>query len=499
MDFLKHQSVLVLGLGESGTACARFAHRCGAVLRVADTREHAPGWAAVQALAAQSHTQGAVDIRIGPLEPSVLDGVTQVLVSPGLSPQRSDVAELLALAREQNIHLCSELDWFRAALESLKTTQNYAPCLLSVTGTNGKTTVTELTTHLCVEAGVSAVACGNISPSALDALSTALDAQPEQALPAVWVVELSSFQLHYTHSWQPHAAAFLNVTQDHLDWHASMAEYVADKARIFGAQTLRVLNRDDAALVPLCNAQTHTFGLNAPRSIGDVGVVHDGGMVWLAAAVNADPDRKLKKTESADVSVNRLMPAQALRLRGSHNHSNALAALLLARAAGVGMANMLHGLRSFEVAANRCEWLCVINDVEYINDSKGTNVGATVAALNGLGESRQRLILLAGGAGKGQDFSPLHAAVNLQCKAVVCFGQDGPSIAQALASAGVPVHQVSTLPEATALAATLASTGDAVLMSPACASFDQFDHYGHRAQVFRAAVAQLASDQGVML
>jgi UDP-N-acetylmuramoylalanine--D-glutamate ligase len=293
-------------------------------------------------------------------------------------------------------------------------------------------------------------------------------------------------------------AAFLNVTQDHLDWHVDMAEYVADKARIFGRHTLRVLNRDDAALLPLCTPDTHTFGLNPPHKIGDLGVVQDGGMVWLAAAVNADPDRKLKKTESADVAVNRLMPAQALRLRGSHNHSNALAALLLARAAGVGMANMLHGLRSFEVAANRCELLCVINDVEYINDSKGTNVGATVAALNGLGENRQRLILLAGGAGKGQDFAPLQAAVKLQCKAVVCFGQDGANIATAIASAGVPIHRVNTLLEATALAASLASTGEAVLMSPACASFDQFDNYAHRAQVFRNAVAQLVFDQGVM-
>ena len=502
MEFLKNRSVLVLGLGESGLACARFAVRCGAQLRVADTREDAPGLAAIQALAAQSSLLGTVDIRVGALHPDLLNGITHIVVSPGLSPQRADVAALLAAAHLQNVAVCSELDWFSAALQALKATQHYAPCVLGVTGTNGKTTVTELTAHLCTEAGIQAVACGNISPAALDALMAALDAhaaQPSQPLPAVWVVELSSFQLHYTQHWQPHAATFLNLSQDHLDWHADRAQYAQDKAKVFGtagASTLRIVNRDDAAVMALANAQSHSFGLDAPTRIGDLGVVQAGGLAWLAAAVHADPDRKLKKGESPEVMVQRLMPAQALRLRGSHNHANALAALMLARAAGVSMAHMLHGLRSFEVAANRCELLHIIHDVEYINDSKGTNVGATVAALNGLGEGRQRLVLLAGGVGKGQDFSPLATAVQAQCKAVVCFGQDGGLIAAALAQSGVPVHPVATLAQATQLAATLASTGDAVLMSPACSSFDQFQNYAHRAQVFRDAVADLMQNAG---
>ncbi len=501
MEFLKNRNVLVLGLGESGTASARFAVRCGAALRVADTRSDAPGLAAVQALASQTSLLGTVDVRIGALNPELLNGVTQIIVSPGLSPLRGDVANLLTAARLQNIAICSELDWFSAALTELKTTQDYAPYVLAITGTNGKTTVTELTTHLCMEAGLPAVACGNISPAALDALMNALDTQDAQALPAVWVVELSSFQLHYTQHWQPTAAAFLNLSQDHLDWHADMAEYVADKGRVFGtksAHTLRILNRDDPAVMAFATPSAQSFGASTPSRMGDCGLMQDGGLTWLAAATNADPDRKLKKFEVADVAVNRLMPAQALRLRGSHNHANALAALMLARAAGVGMANVLHGLRSFEVAANRCELLTVIADVEYINDSKGTNVGATVAALNGLGEGRQRLVLLAGGVGKGQDFSPLAAAVQAQCKAVVCFGQDGAAIATALAHSNVAVHLVTTLQQATTLGATLATTGDAVLMSPACASFDQFDNYNHRAQVFRNAVADLALDAGVM-
>jgi UDP-N-acetylmuramoylalanine--D-glutamate ligase len=486
MDFLTNVSVLVLGLGESGLACAQFAHRHGAQVRVADTRLNAPNVAAVQAL-------DGVNVVLGPFNEAMLQGVTQLVVSPGLSPHQADVATLLAAAQQRGIKVCSEIDWFMACLAFLKTKQGYDPKVIAVTGTNGKTTVTELATHLCNEAGVPAIACGNISPAALTALMASME---QSQLPQVWVLELSSFQLHYTQSFEPHAAALLNVSQDHLDWHVSMDEYVADKGRIFGENTLRILNRDDSALRLFDNDNMHTFGLTAPLRAGDVGCNDDSGLNWMVQACVTELERKRRKIDPIEVHLQRLMPADALRIRGSHNHANALAALLLAQAAGVPIAKGLHGLRTYVGAANRCELLQVIQDVEYINDSKGTNVGATVAALTGLGEGRKRLVLIAGGVGKGQDFSPLKAPVSSHCKAVMLIGESTQVIADALEGVNCPVLRCDDLQQAVQQAAEYAELGDAVLLSPACASFDQFKSYAHRAEVFIALVHSLASDRG---
>ncbi len=502
MSFLKDVSVLVLGLGESGLACVQFAHRCGASVRVADTREAPPALAAVHAL------QG-VQVVLGALTPALLDGTQVLVMSPGLAPTTPDVAALLATAHARGISVCSEVDWFMSALAELKTTTHYAPAVLAITGTNGKTTVTELTTHVCNEAGFPALACGNISPAMLTALMAAQDGctENEQAtLPAVWVLELSSFQLHYTHAFNPTAATVLNITQDHLDWHASMDEYAADKAKVFGADTVRILNRDDAAVLAMrskagtSNAsntlrKSHTFGLDAPSAVGDVGCQVEGSLNWLTLAVETEPERKRRKADVVETHSQRLMPADALRIRGGHNHANALAALLLAQAAGVSIAKALHGLRTYAGAPNRCELVSIMDDVEYINDSKGTNVGATVAALIGLGEGRKRLVLIAGGVGKGQDFSPLHAPVKNTCKTVILIGQAADAIASAMDGSGVAVHRASDLNDAIAKASAIAATGDAVLLSPACASFDMFKSYAHRAQAFVDAVQSLALDR----
>jgi UDP-N-acetylmuramoylalanine--D-glutamate ligase len=492
MNFLKNVSVLVLGLGESGLACVQFAHMHGARVTVADTRQQPPGLAAVQDLT-------GVKLVFGAFSDTLLLGVEHLVISPGLSPHQADVAALLRGAQERSIRVCSEIDWFTQALAELNSAQGYVPTILAITGTNGKTTVTELTTHVCNEAGVSAIACGNIGPAALTAL---MHAMTENALPRVWVLELSSFQLHYTQSFNPTAATVLNLSQDHLDWHHDMAEYEADKARVFGVDTVRILNRDDAVCLSMRGdvkhtiVRSHTFGSDTPTQAGDMGCLQDGGLNWLVQAQETQLERKRRKADVIETHTQRLMPADALRIRGSHNHANALAALLLAQAAGVNISKALHGLRSYQGAAHRCETVQIIDDVEYINDSKGTNVGATIAALQGLGENRQRLVLIAGGAGKGQDFTPLQANVKQHCKAVILIGQAASEIASVLISSATAIYRAHDLNDAVQQASRLCKAGDAVLLSPACASFDMFKHYAHRGQLFVEAVHALALDRG---
>ena len=490
MNFLRDRAVFVLGLGESGAACAAFAHSAGARVTVADTRLTPPAqWLA------QCEALAGITIRLGALNTEDLVGIQTLVASPGLSPHVPDIRAFLEHARQLGIEIVSELDWFQSALDELASTQDYHPKVLAITGTNGKTTTTELCAHLCNESGKSAIACGNISPAALAALSTALQ---NNYLPDVWVLELSSFQLHYTQKLQATAATVLNLTQDHLDWHADMAEYAADKRRIFSAHTRRVLNRDDPSYATLSHKQaTHaSFGLSMPARLGDMGCVNDGTLNWLVAAIDAEPERKRRKHDAVVCAAQRLMPADALRIRGSHNHSNALAALLLVQSAGVSLAQGLGALRSYAGAPHRCEPVNIIDGVEYINDSKGTNVGATVAAIQGLCDGKQRLILIAGGVGKGQDFAPLKAAVMLGCSAVLLIGEASEAIEQALADSGVMLQRCSSLNEAVHTASELARSGEAVLLSPACASFDQFKNYAHRAEVFIDAVNELSLMSG---
>jgi UDP-N-acetylmuramoylalanine--D-glutamate ligase len=520
MNFLNNTAVLVLGLGESGLACVQFAARFGATVTVADSRTAPSGLSQVHALANVRVVLGAFDARL-------VQGISQVVVSPGISPQQAE--GVLLAARQQGIAVYSELDWFNAALQELNEGSNYNPVVLAVTGTNGKTTVTELTRHLCNEAGLSAIACGNISPAALSALMCALDNASDHAiaLPAVWVLELSSFQLHYTQRLRLNAAALLNISQDHLDWHASMDEYVLDKLKLFSQANVCILNRDDAVCADYIKhdfqtqAQTksqvlQTFGLNEPSCVGDVGCQYDG-LMWLTQAQPEMNEEASKKRRKASDSLNelvlvqhKLMPADALRLRGTHNHANALAALLLVKAAGVPIAKALHGLRSYVGAPNRCELVRIINDVEYINDSKGTNVGATMAALSGLSglpSSKRRLVLIAGGVGKGQDFSPLAQSIVRYCKAVVLIGDAASAIQAAIQAAqasidsacvntGLMMTLAHDLNDAVTQATGFSATGDAVVLSPACASFDMFKSYVHRAQVFVSAVHDLAAEQG---
>ena len=499
MQQLKDQPVLILGLGASGLAMARWCVRCGAQVTVADTRSAPPQLATLQAELPQ------VQFVSGEFNAALVEGgrVRMVLRSPGLSPQ--SLAPVLEAATAIGLWQGGELSLFSLALADLKAERGYAPQLLAITGTNGKTTVTSLTGQLVARGGKTVAVAGNIGPTLLDTLASALDAA---ALPEVWVLELSSFQLDSASGFEASAATVLNITQDHLDWHGSMAAYAAAKARIFGGQGLMLLNREDplvAAMAPAVPAkgkapqrEVLSFGADLPPHPGDFGLEVVNGMAWLVRALPADETRKRRRDEEEEIHLQRLMPADALRIRGRHNATNALAALALASSAGCALGPMLYGLRDYRGEPHRVEPVAIVSEVEYFDDSKGTNVGATAAALIGLGAER-RLVVILGGEGKGQDFSPLSGPLAQYCRAAVLIGRDAPLIRAAVESSGVPLLDAESMQQAVQLASQRAHAGDAVLMSPACASFDMFDNYGHRAEVFRAAVADLAHAQGLDL
>jgi UDP-N-acetylmuramoylalanine--D-glutamate ligase len=494
------QNILILGLGASGLAMARWCVRTGAAsVTVADTRELPPQLATLQ------RELPEVCFVSGAFHGDLVDGqnLHAVYRSPGLSPE--EVAPVLIASNAESIGAGGELDLYSIALQALRTARAYAPAVLAITGTNGKTTVTSLTGQLVAHADKTVAVAGNIGPTLLDTLSAHLDAN---TLPDVWVLELSSFQLDGVTGFEPTAAVVLNVTQDHLDWHGSMAAYATAKSCIFGQQGLMVLNRDDASVMAMLpppvraklqrpQERAHiTFGSDMPKRPGDFGLEEVNGMVWLVRALEADETRRKRNEAAEELYFQRLMPADALRIRGRHNASNALAALALAAAAGCALGPILFGLREYRGEPHRVESVGILNGVEFFDDSKGTNVGATVAALQGLGADR-RVVVILGGEGKGQDFAPLAAPVERYARAVVLIGRDAPLIRAALEATGVSLIDADTMDAAVAQANQRAHAGDAVLMSPACASFDMFDNYEHRAQVFIAAVKDLGMAAGV--
>ena len=489
---------------------ARWCAGRGAQVRVWDSRQEPP-----QAAALREAVPSAQQLT-GALDGDALTGVQLVLKSPGLAPGDERIAPLLAAARAQGIAVSGELQLFIEALAQLKADRGYAPQILAITGTNGKTTTTALTALLVERAGRSVAMAGNIGPGLLDTLAAAIAAEQ---LPQVWVLELSSFQLEGIQGFAPAAATVLNLSQDHLDWHGDMAAYAQAKAQVFGVAgnhaTVMVINRDDVAVEAMVPAPVMVkggrgkpaqatgprvirFGLDAPQRPGDYGLVVENGMAWLVRALEADETFKRLKGEAVEIHLQRLMPADALRLRGRHNAANALAALALAQAIGCPLAPMLHGLRDYRGEPHRVQFITRCADIEVFDDSKGTNVGATVAALSGLGQDKApgKLLVILGGQGKGQDFSPLVAAVTRYARGVALIGQDAGLIESVLITCGVPLLHHANLAAATAWCLAQAEAGDAVLLSPACASLDMFRNYGHRAEVFVQAVQAWAHEYG---
>lgn len=546
---LRALPVLVLGHGISGQAMARWCVRQGARVTVADTREQPD---LQQKLAAELHAltspgQPAPVVLTAAFDSTLMASQPWVAVckSPGLSP--AQLALVAQAAAEAGVPVWGELDLFARGLRAAHAGVGFQPRVLAITGTNGKTTTTSLTGQLLERAGFRVAVAGNIGPAMLDVLSQAIDSEEKRLLaldvsavsamnvdadapvchlPQVWVLELSSFQLDGVRTgadgFEPTAGAVLNISQDHLDWHGDMAHYTAAKFRVFGQAGVRVLNREDSAVMaaePKASVTVRTgrksvapegeglsappacvtFGTDLPRRPGDWGLEVVNGMAWLVRAVPADETRRHRRGAQPDEALvlQRLMPAEALRIRGRHNAANALAALALATVAGAPLAPMLYGLREYRGEPHRVESVSVIDDVEFFDDSKGTNVGATLAAIRGLGAER-RLVMIMGGDGKGQDFSPLADAVRAHVHAVVLIGRDAPALREVLAPTGVLLLDAVDLPTAVRLAADHAESGEAVVMSPACASLDMFRHYGHRAQVFCDTVAELATEKGML-
>jgi UDP-N-acetylmuramoylalanine--D-glutamate ligase len=485
-----------------------------------DTRERSTLNEKQQAQLSELEFAGLKDMHFGSWDARMLDQIDVIGISPGLSPITEPAQSILAAAQEKGIPVWSEIEFFArgiAALEQQSISEavdnegwTYQPKIIAITGTNGKTTTTALVGQLCERAGKTAAVAGNISPAALDKLMACLDsADGLRDLPELWVLELSSFQLHFTYSLNPSAATVLNLSQDHLDWHGDMQAYATAKAAIFGPSSICIVNRDEVELNRLLSSQLEDrqiihFGSNRPDEPGSFGIERDphaGGIDWLVWA-EVDEDAELEKpkrrrkavaVEAEPIRLKRLIPADALRIRGKHNALNALAALALARAVGLPLNKLLHGLREYRGEPHRVQSVAVIRDVEYVDDSKGTNVGATVAALNGLGDTAgsKKIWLIAGGDGKGQDFSPLFDPVQRFAKGVLLIGKDTPLIQDAIQGTGVAVERCETIAIAVKMASERAVAGDVVLLSPACASFDQFKDYIHRAAVFVSEVEEL--------
>jgi len=454
---LEHKKVLVVGLGDTGLSMARWLDARGAVVAVADSRDHPPHAARLQA------ELPGVPLFTGKLKEEVFCNADLLAVSPGVSLREPAVADALA----HGVEVVGDIELFAQALRTQDLTLRTR--VIAITGANGKSTVTEMVGAMCKKAGLHTVVAGNIGLPVLNALSD-LSRRGETA--DVFVIELSSFQLETTHTLNPAVATVLNVTEDHMDRYHGMAEYAAAKARIFAGNGVQVLNREDSYSLAMAkpDSKAVTFGLDAPQKPEDWGLLGGENGPWLAQGEN------------------RLLAVADLPLAGLHNAANALAALALCRAIDLPLQPLIEALREFKGLPHRVEKVAEINGITFYDDSKGTNVGATVAALNGM---PCKVVLIAGGDGKGQDFSPLAPAVSAHARAVVLIGRDGPKIGAALTDCGVPLFTAASMQEAVILGFEQAQPGDAVLLSPACASFDMFRSYEHRAQVFIASVKKL--------
>ncbi|HZV98255.1 MAG TPA: UDP-N-acetylmuramoyl-L-alanine--D-glutamate ligase [Methylophilaceae bacterium] len=448
---LKGKKVVVLGLGDTGLSALRWLQGQGAVLSVADSRTSPPNLALLHSEMPQ------VKVYTGPFTPQAFAGAELIVASPGVAVAGPMAEPQVTAAQQRGIPVIGDIELF-AQFKSA------GAKVIAITGANGKSTVTMLVGEMCKAAGLRTIIAGNIGLPVLVALG--------MEEPDVYVLELSSFQLETTNSLQPDAATVLNVTEDHMDRYHGMADYAEAKARVFNGSGVQVLNRDDrwSYDMALPGRKHVTFGTDAPSLPDDYGLLSSNGRIGLMHG----------GTE--------LLELGDLRIAGLHNAANALAALALCRAINLRWEPLLDTLRHFKGLPHRVEWIAEIDGIAFYDDSKGTNVGATCAALAGL---PRKVVLIAGGDGKGQDFSPLREPVMQNARAVVLIGRDGPQIEKALQDTGVLQQTESTLEGAVKTAFALAQPGDAVLLSPACASFDMFRNYAHRAEVFVSAVKKL--------
>jgi UDP-N-acetylmuramoylalanine--D-glutamate ligase len=448
---------LVVGLGDTGASCVRWLLEHDATVRATDSRAEPPH---------AQHLREAfpeVPLTLGGFAQADFDWADLVVVSPGVALATPEIQRAMAAGKD----VAGDVELFARAI------RHSAAKVIAITGSNGKSTVTSLVGHLCAAVGLDTVVAGNIGLPVLEALDNKETLGRE---PDVWVLELSSFQLESTSSLHPDAATVLNISQDHMDRYAGLADYAAAKARVFAGAGVQVLNRDDPMVMAMAlpGRQQASFGID-PTVAEDAVPLHFGltrrkDRLWLAEGEEA------------------LLPVDKLPIAGLHNAANALAALALCRAIGLDYAGLVPALKTFEGLPHRVQRVAEIAGRTFYDDSKGTNVGATVAALLGF---TAPVVLIAGGDGKGQDFSPLRDAVK-NARAVVQIGRDGPLIAAAIGDA-CPVHRAENMQDAVKMAFDLSQPGDAILLSPACASWDMFRNYAHRAEVFVAAVKMLGS------
>jgi len=458
---LSGKKVLVLGLGDTGLSCARWLAARGAQVGVADSREVPPQGPRLAELLPQ------VALHTGKFEDALLQATDLLVVSPGVPLADPAVARAIAAG----VEAVGDVELFARAIRALNAQREHPMRVIAITGSNGKSTVTAMCGDMCRMAGLSTRVAGNIGLPVLDALY-----EVEQGLvsaPQVWVLELSSFQLETTSSLNADAATVLNLSEDHMDRYPDMDAYAAAKARIFSGEGVQVVNRDDprSMAMVLPGRRVISFGLDGCPQNEHFGLCED----------------------ELCLGGDMLMPLSALPVAGLHNAANALAALALTRALDLPMEALLRGLIHFKGLPHRVEKVAEIEGVTYYDDSKGTNVGATEAALYGMG-SRKAVVIL-GGDGKGQDFGPLKAAVTANARAVLLIGRDAPLIETAIEGSGVETGTVASMREAVEQAHRLARPGDAVLLSPACASFDMFRNYVHRAEAFIEAVQKLAAER----
>ena len=435
---------VVVGLGKSGASCLRYFAKRGIPARATDSRSTPPGLADLGELAK------SLDLRLGGFDLSLLEGASQVLISPGVSLEEP----IARAARERGIEVLGDIELFA---------RNVRAPVIGITGTNGKSTVTTLVARMAAAAGRSVLAGGNLGDAALDLL--------EQPAPDLYVLELSSFQLETTHSLRLQAAAVLNVTADHMDRYPSIEAYARAKSRIFARAATVVLNADDPLVAAMRGVDARIVTFSIRHEGADYALLRTGSRALLARRGEA------------------LLDTARMKITGMHNAANALAALALGDAAGLPMPSMLEALESFPGLPHRSQWVAEVAGVRFVDDSKGTNVGATIAAVAGMPGP---LVLIAGGLAKGQDFTPLAAAFRGKVRHAVLIGTDAAAVAAAV-NGVCSIETAGSMEEAVAAAGRAALSGDTVLLSPACASLDMFRDYAHRGDAFAAAVRSLAA------